>query len=459
MKRYMQPLLTAVILTTSLLSISLLSSKAWAANEITRLVPFQGRLHGSDNKAVADGVYDITFYIYDTPTGGTALWTENHTQVSVIHGYINVLLGALEPLDNANFATQAPKYNASKSKVNFAENKYLGISINGGAEMFPRSQLVPTFHAYTANHAEHTTHADNADRLGGQPASSYVSVDTANSIVNGYAADMAARFNGTVAKNSDNLDGFDSTEFMRLEEDGNDFYGLQLPSGDTSGWVRTTVKGLIPFSPGNSYLGSQYWNFANIYGVNIYDDNVRLEEKYLGINAKSKDSDKLDGLNSTDFIRTNRNKDLVPIGTVIMWPSSNAGSIPAGYLRCDGSTLRTRDYPALESVLRTTYGGSSGSTFKLPNYQGLFLRGWGNAGAGNKYDPEKYRSIKTVQTDSFKSHTHQSDRLEYIENSSQPMRTWDRKRSSRYVKQTSSATGGSETRPKNIGILYLIKAI
>ena len=148
-----------------------------AANEIKRLVPFQGRLHGTDAKVVTDGHYDLTFYIYDTPTGGTALWTEAHPKVSVIHGYINVLLGATTAMDEASYAAGDPNYDSSKSLVDFTKQKFLGISINGGAEMFPRSQLVPSFHAYTANHAEHATeadHAKNSDNLGNIAAAAYV---------------------------------------------------------------------------------------------------------------------------------------------------------------------------------------------------------------------------------------------------------------------------------------------
>lgn len=167
-----------------------------AANEISRLVPFQGRLHGTDNKAVADGVYDINFNIYDTPTGGTPAWTESHGQVSVIHGYVNVLLGAISPMHDVNYAnvTGTPAYDASKNNVDFTTKKYLGISINGGVEMFPRSQLVPSFHAYTANHADHATradNADNADNLGGLTPEQYVT--------------EAELSNSGLAKNIDNL--------------------------------------------------------------------------------------------------------------------------------------------------------------------------------------------------------------------------------------------------------------
>ena len=62
-----------------------------------------------------------------------------------------------------------------------------------------------------------------------------------------------------------------------------------------------------------------------------------------------------------------------PVGSIQMWPSD---TLPKDYHLCDGSTLNISDYPSLYAVLGTTYGGS-GSTFKLPNMQGLFVAGKG----------------------------------------------------------------------------------
>lgn len=213
--------------------------QAHAANEISRLVPFQGRLHGTDNKAVADGVYDINFNIYNTPTGGTPAWTESHGQVSVIHGYVNVLLGAINPMHDVNYAnvTGTPAYDASKNNVDFTTKKYLGISINGGVEMFPRSQLIPSFHAYTANHADHATQADNADKLGNKAASTYAqlsyvnaadgvlagridSADTTNTSIAGRTAALEGKFTSTKANDANLLDGSDKSEFLLKDGEG-----------------------------------------------------------------------------------------------------------------------------------------------------------------------------------------------------------------------------------------------
>lgn len=226
MKRYFGRLIATVMLTSALFSPPLIP-EVQAENEISRLVPFQGRLHGSDGQVVSDGVYDLTFTVYDTPTGGTAAWSENHSQVSVIHGYVNVLLGAVNPLDQQNYANQEPLYDKSKTHVDFTEKKYLGISINGGAEMFPRSQLVPSFHAYTANHANHATNADiatnalNADKLDGYDSSNFATaavIDATIGVIQTDVSNLEAKFTNSRANDSENLDGYDSAYFLPASE-------------------------------------------------------------------------------------------------------------------------------------------------------------------------------------------------------------------------------------------------
>lgn len=44
--------------------------------------------------------------------------------------------------------------------------------------------------------------------------------------------------------------------------------------------------------------------------------------------------------------------------------------IPQGWLPCNGQLLTISQYPALFSVLGTTYGGDGTSTFALPDLQG-----------------------------------------------------------------------------------------
>src|SRR5262245_9895327 len=90
---------------------------AAAAVDNPRLVPFQGRL--VDEHGVArNGVFRVTFRIYDLPTGGLELWSETHPTVSIMNGQLNVLLGSLTSLDDPG---------ADKPPITFDQPKFLGI--------------------------------------------------------------------------------------------------------------------------------------------------------------------------------------------------------------------------------------------------------------------------------------------------------------------------------------------
>ena len=59
--------------------------------------------------------------------------------------------------------------------------------------------------------------------------------------------------------------------------------------------------------------------------------------------------------------------DLVNTGLIIPW---SAGSIPSGFLECNGQTVSRSTYSALFAVVGTTYGAGDGSsTFGLPDLQ------------------------------------------------------------------------------------------
>lgn len=54
----------------------------------------------------------------------------------------------------------------------------------------------------------------------------------------------------------------------------------------------------------------------------------------------------------------------VPIGFITTYTS---GNIPDGYMECSGQSLNRVEYAELYSVIGTTYGNDSSTTFKLPN--------------------------------------------------------------------------------------------
>ncbi len=61
------------------------------------MINYQGQLTDSVTGDAVDGVYDFTFSLYDVETGGTELWTEMHTGLTVDLGVFHVKLGSEQP--------------------------------------------------------------------------------------------------------------------------------------------------------------------------------------------------------------------------------------------------------------------------------------------------------------------------------------------------------------------------
>lgn len=89
----------------------------------------QGTVQEFDGSAVENGNYDITFKLYEVETGGTAVWSETQS-VRVTGGVYSVLLGEVTPLTAA-----------------FNTTYFLGITLPGGPELFPRSRLTSSPYA------------------------------------------------------------------------------------------------------------------------------------------------------------------------------------------------------------------------------------------------------------------------------------------------------------------------
>jgi microcystin-dependent protein len=70
-----------------------------------------------------------------------------------------------------------------------------------------------------------------------------------------------------------------------------------------------------------------------------------------------------------------------PVGVVFQFAGATA---PSGWLLCNGSAISRTIYAKLFSILGTTYGSGDGSTsFNLPDYRGVFIRGVGTNGTAN----------------------------------------------------------------------------
>jgi microcystin-dependent protein len=112
-------------------------------------------------------------------------------------------------------------------------------------------------------------------------------------------------------------------------------------------------------------------NIANVCQTNI----LKFSGSINNISANTFGF--LTGLTSNVQNQINNISNTTPIGSVIQF-AGNSSSLP-GYLLCDGSEYPIPSYVALFNVIQYTYGGDQATGFfKVPNYQGIFLRGSGS---------------------------------------------------------------------------------
>jgi phage-related tail fiber protein len=95
-----------------------------------------------------------------------------------------------------------------------------------------------------------------------------------------------------------------------------------------------------------------------------------------------------------------RLKSAVPVGAVLAFPT---GIVAPGYLELDGSVQSIAAYPDLAAFLGTTYnkGDEGAGNFRLPESRGEFLRGWDH---GRGVDVG--RAVGSAQADTLKNHFH-----------------------------------------------------
>ena len=133
------------------------------------------------------------------------------------------------------------------------------------------------------------------------------------------------------------------------------------------------------------------------------------------------------------------------VGSVSAFAMSAA---PTGWLACSGQAVSRTTYADLFAKIGTTYGAGNGSTtFTLPDLRGEFVRGFDD---GRGIDAG--RKIGSAQDDDLRSHTHS-----YFQVSGGGGGQTSGGGSSYNREVSTSNTGGTETRPRNIALLYCIK--
>ncbi|RON79509.1 phage tail protein [Pseudomonas fluorescens] len=167
-----------------------------------------------------------------------------------------------------------------------------------------------------------------------------------------------------------------------------------------------------------------------------------------------------------------RLKSAVPVGAVLAFPT---GIVAPGYLELDGSVQSIATYPDLAAFLGTTYnkGDEGAGNFRLPESRGEFLRGWDH---GRGVDVG--RAVGSAQVDTLKNHFHYlptesgggqqfdpAGLMPSVVLKDNPVDWLVRTAGDNHgfnvpfgTPRTYSQSAEAETRPRNIAVMWCIKA-
>jgi len=179
---------------------------------------------------------------------------------------------------------------------------------------------------------------------------------------------------------------------------------------------------------------------------------------------------KVDDIFKSNIVRVNDvEMPSFPVGAIIPFSVS---TVPLGFLECNGQLILKVNYPSLYSFLKDGGGysiyGESGNSFYLPDYRGYFLRTWDH-GAGrdpysasrtNRGDGTPGDNVGTKQPTGLKFHQHLimlGSTPAHHESSFDNSDLTDGDHYPSVPRKYTTNTGGNETRPKNINVMYCIK--
>ena len=158
---------------------------------------------------------------------------------------------------------------------------------------------------------------------------------------------------------------------------------------------------------------------------------------------------------------------VMPSGMIMPFAGTSA---PTSWLACNGAAISRSTYATLYNAIGTTWGTGDGSTtFNVPDLRGVFLRGTGtnsNGAVGQSvgtYAADTYLNHSHTASDSGHTHTYTA-----VSGTSQATggsgsnyynstTTGTTSTGNANITVATSTTGGTETKPKNYGVLYIIK--
>ena len=273
--------------------------------QIPRTISYQGVLCDATGKPKPDNSYAMTFSLYDAETGGTAIWTVTKS-LAVKQGLFSTLLGPLG------------------SGITFDKPCWLGIQLEGEAELSPRVPLSSVGYSFSAVNADHaasvkdgavtTAKISDGAVTGGKVATGQV-VKSINALKDDVT--LAPGTNVTITPSGNVLTiaatggGTLSLPYSGTASSSNPVFSMtntglgQGLSGESSGGVGVRGESSAGIGVGGKStsgigVGGQTTSNSGVYGSSVSGDGVGGESSSgKGVNGKSTSGSGVLGTNLT----------------------------------------------------------------------------------------------------------------------------------------------------------------
>ena len=380
-----------------LLTVLLACSLATTAMAGETLIRHQGRLLDSTGTPIS-GPHAVEVSLYANADGSTLLWRRTYSEAQLSQGFYTLELTGLSVDGTTDL-----------DDVVGADTLFLGLSVDGAAEMLPRERLSTS--AFGRSGARGTTRGRWTFEEGSGTTSTDQSGEgnTLTAVGSGYgwsaeghtgAALVFTQAGGHFEAPAD--DSLDIAHELTLEAwiyrtdtavnmpivGKQNAYLMGVNNGQLQAAIWTDARQDWEWQGGGAVPLNQWTHVAITYdGFAIrtfVDQQLTSMVPYPHGSIATNNNPVVVGtrLDHPSQFFAGRIDDVSISATAKAYPTGGttgmvamfAGSdCPTGWLKANGATVDTGEYPALYGAIGTTYGGSA-SSFNLPDLRGEFLR-------------------------------------------------------------------------------------